>query len=113
MANILNDLTVLIGGLGFEVSTAMYRDKAPAKYVVITPTRDEYWGYADNYPSFETQGADISLFTDANYMADKDKIVNAVMHGRYKVQARQYYGIDNDAGLHHYVVSVEKVYHNV
>lgn len=108
--NILSDLNTLLTGLGFEVSTAVYKDEPPNEYVVITPTQDRFLGHADNKPRFESQGAEISLFTRGSYVDRKDIIIGALMHDHYKIPLRIYQGIDNDAGLHHYVIGVVKAY---
>ena len=108
--NILSDLNALLSGLGFDVATAVYKDEPPDEYVVITPTQDRFLGHADNKPRFESQGAEISLFTRGSYVDRKDIIVGALMRDRYKIPLRLYQGIDNDAGLHHYVIGVVKAY---
>jgi len=110
MSDILSDLNTLLTGLDFKVSTGVFKDNPPDEYCVVTPTQDVFLGHADNKPRFESQGAEISLFTRGSYMERKDVIVDALKRGRYKIPLREYMSVDNDAGLHHYVIGVLKVY---
>jgi len=110
MSDILTDLNALLRGLGFKVSTGVYKDNPPDEYCVVTPTRDVFLGHADNKPRFESQGAEVSLFSRGSYIERKDAIVDALKENRFKVPLREYAGVDNDAGLHHYVIGVTGVY---
>jgi len=110
MNNILGDLNTLLTGLGFNVATAVYKDNPPDEYIVIEPTRDIFLGHADNKPRFESQGAEISLFTRGAFIDRKDIIIGALMWDNYKIPLRDYLGVDNDAGLYHYIIGVAKVY---
>jgi len=110
MDNILSDLNALLTGLGFKVSTGVYKESPPDEYIVITPTNNFFLGYADNKPRFETQGAEISLYTRGQYIDQTNLIVGALLKDGYTIPLRLYEGIDNNAGLHHYTIGVYSLY---
>jgi len=108
--NILSDLNAILTSLGFTVSAAVNKDNPPDEYIVVSPTRDTFLGHADNKPRFEAQGAEISLFARGQFIDRKDLIIGALMKNKYKIPLREYLGVDNDAGLHHYVIGALKAY---
>lgn len=110
MAGLLSELKTLLTALGFSLATAAYEADPPDEYVVISPTRDTFLGYADNAPRFESQSAQINLYKRGNYLGRKNELTGALMRNLYKIQVRRYEGFDPNTGLHCYVISVLKVY---
>ena len=108
--SILRELNTLIGTLGIPVETGVFKDKAPEEYVVIIPMSDNFAGFADDMPQYETQEARISLFSKNNYIQRKNQIVKALLDAEITITDRRYIGHEDDTGYHHYVIDVSKEY---
>ena len=110
MSSILHELNDLLTGLGVLVETGIFKGKAPAEYVVITPMSDTFGLFADDQPQFETQEARISLFSKQNYMQRKNQIVKALLAAEFTITDRLYIGFDEDTEYHQYSIDIEKIF---
>ena len=107
--SILTELNALLTGI-LPVETGVFSGKAPDEYVVVTPMADTYPVHADNRPQFETQEAQLSLFSKSNYLKRKNEIVRALLAADFTITSRLYVGYENDTGYHHYAIDVAKNY---
>ena len=110
--SILQELAGLLKGMGVAVETGVFSDVAPDEYTVITPLADTFELYGDNQPGFETQEAQVSIFSKGNYLELKDRIVRALLDGEFTITDRRYLGHEDDSGFHHYAVDTAKLYPN-
>ena len=110
MNSILLELNDLLTGLGVLLETGIFKGKAPAEYVVITPMSDEFGLFADDKPQFETQEARVSLFSKQNYTQRKNQIVKALLAAEFTIADRLYIGYDEDVEYHCYAIDVEQTY---
>jgi hypothetical protein len=108
--SLLEELNTLLQNLGIPVETGVFSAKAPDEYCVVTPLSDNFGGYADNMPLYETQEARISLFSRGNYIKRKNQIVRALIAAEITVTDRRYNGHENDTNYHHYAVDAAKEY---
>ncbi len=108
--SILADIQNVIGGLGIPIETGVFKDEAPEKYVVVTPMADSFALHADNIPSYDVQEARISLYSQGNYMRDKNAMVRLLLAQDFTVTDRRYIGYETETGYHHYAVDVAKHY---
>ena len=108
--NILEELNTIFDALEIPVETGVFSDKAPDEYAVVMPMGDNFGGYADNAPQYETQEARISLYSKGNYQKRKTQIVQALLDAEITVTDRRYIGHENDTGYHHYAVDAAKEY---
>lgn len=108
MNSILEELIVLVEGLGIPVETGIFSEKAPKEYVVITPLSDMNEVFADNRPHFEIQEARLSLFSKRNYQQTKTALIAALIFGDFVITGRRYVEHEDDTGYHHYSIDVQK-----
>ncbi|MDD4291072.1 MAG: hypothetical protein PHX51_02380 [Clostridia bacterium] len=107
---LLTTLVNLIGGLNIPIETGVFKNKAPDKYVVLTPLSDNYGVFADNRPNTETQEVRISVFVKGNYLKTKNTIARALLDADITVTDKRYIGYENDTEYHHYAIDVAKNY---
>ena len=108
--SVLRELNTILDALGVPVETGVFKGKAPDEYVVITPMTDNFEGYADNRPRYETQEARLSLFSKSNYQRRKNQIVRALLDADITVTDRRYIGHEDDTDYHHFAIDVAKEY---
>ena len=108
--SILQEINAILNALDVPVETGVFSSKAPDEYAVITPMADNFGGFADNAPQYETQEARISLYSKSNYVKRKNQIVKALLTEEITVTDRRYIGYENDTGYHHYAVDAAKEY---
>ncbi|MBR4767157.1 MAG: hypothetical protein IK085_10400 [Clostridia bacterium] len=108
--SILSELNTLFDTLDIPVETTVFSNKPPEEYVVLTPLTDTFDFYADNGPEYDVCEVRITLFSQKNYMATKNRIVSALLSGEFTVTLRQYAGRDDDTGYHNYTIDVQKHY---
>ena len=106
----LEELNTLLAGLGVSVETGVFSEKAPDEYIVITPMADTFELHADNRPQFETQEAQLSLFSKGNYIKRKNAVVRALLVADFTITSRLYVGHEDETGYHHYAIDVAKNY---
>ena len=108
--NILEDIHAVLEPLGIAVETGIFKGTAPTKYIVVVPLADTFALHADNAPGADVQEARLSLYSQSNYIKDKNAIVRAFLATDFTVTGRQYIGYETETGYHHYVVDVAKYY---
>ena len=106
----LEELNILLTGLGLSVETGIFSEKAPDEYIVITPLADTFELHADNRPQYETQEARLSLFSKGNYIQRKNAVVRTLLAEDFTITSRLYVGHEDDTGYHHYAIDVAKNY---
>ena len=52
----------------------------------------------------------MSLYSQGNYMKDKNAIVKALLAHDFTITDRRYIGYETETGYHHYNVDVAKFY---
>lgn len=52
----------------------------------------------------------LSIFSQKNYLALKNKIVKALLKSDFIITGRLYIGHEDDMKYHHYVIDVSKIY---
>ena len=70
--SLLSELNTIAGGCGIPVETGVFSDAAPDTYLVLTPLSDTFDLHADNAPGYDVQEARLSLYSQGNYMKDKN-----------------------------------------
>ena len=108
--SLLTDLQSALSGLDIPMETGVFTEKAPAKYIVVTPMADTFDLHADNAPGYDVQEARLSLYVQGNYMKEKNAIVKAVLDADLTITDRRYIGYETETGYHHYAVDVAKFY---
>ncbi|MGF7143214.1 hypothetical protein HNQ56_001637 [Anaerotaenia torta] len=108
--SLLEELNILLEPLGTPVETSVFTAAAPETYIVITPISDIFEMYADNQPYFETQEAQLSLFSKGSYTALKNRLVKALLGADFTITDRRYIGFEESAGYHHYAIDVARNY---
>lgn len=108
--SILKELNRVLATLGIPSETGVFSGKPPDEYVVITPLSDTFDFYADDLPQAETQEARLSLFCKANYLATKNRLVNALLQTGFGITDRRYIGHEDDTGYHQYAIDVAMNY---
>ena len=108
--SLLTDLQSALSGLDIPMETGVFTEKAPAKYIVVTPMADTFELHADNTPGYDVQEARLSLYVQGNYMKEKNAIVKAVLDADLTITDRRYIGYETETGYHHYAVDVAKFY---
>ena len=106
----LEELNILLTGLGLSVETGIFSEKAPDEYIVITPLADTFELHANNRPQYETQEARLSLFSKSNYIQRKNAVVRTLLAEDFTITSRLYVGHEDDTGYHHYAIDVAKNY---
>ena len=108
--NILSNIHATLGQLGIPLETGVFTEAAPDQYIVIVPLSDSFALNADDFPGYDIQEARISLYSKRNYIADKNRIIRALLASDFTITGRQYIGYETTTGYHHYVVDVSKHY---
>jgi len=108
--NILAEANAVLGELGIPLETGVFSSIAPDKYIVIVPLSDNFALHSDNFPSYDVQEARVSFYSKSNYVADKNRIIRALLAMDFTITGRQYIGYETETGYHHYVVDVAKHY---
>ena len=105
---LLTTLTDLMAGINLAVETGAFKNKAPDRYVVLTPLSDNYEMFADNRPNAETQEVRISLFEKGNYLKTKNTIARVLLDSDVTITDKRYIGYENETEYHHYTIDVAK-----
>lgn len=108
--SLLSELKNDLSALGIPVETVAMTDKAPERYIVLTPLADTFDLHADNLPGVEIQEVRVSIFTNGSYTAAKKQLVRILLNGDYTITDRRYNGYETDTGYHLYTVDVAKFY---
>ena len=108
--SLLSELKNDLSALGIPVETGAMTDKAPERYIVLTPLADTFDLHADNLPGVEIQEVRVSIFTKGSYTAAKKQLVRILLNGDYTITDRRYNGYETDTGYHLYTVDVSKFY---
>jgi len=108
--SLLSDLNTLLETLGIPVETGIFSNPAPDTYVVITPLADTFEVHADNLPQCEVQEARLSLFSQNNYLQQKNQIVRALLDAGITITDRRYIGHEDDTGYFHYAIDAAQNY---
>lgn len=108
--SILSELNIIFENLGIPVETGVFKNAAPAEYVVLSPLADVFEEFADNRPQYETQEVRISLYSQGNYQKRKNQIVEAVLNAGITITERLYVEHEDDTGYHHYAIDVAQLY---
>lgn len=108
--SILADIHAAVKELGLPVETGVFSDTPPGKYMVVVPLADTFDLHADNAPGYDVQEARISLFSNGNYILEKNKLVKTLLSADFTITDRRYISYETDTGYHHYVVDVAKHY---
>lgn len=109
--NILADIKQTLTPLGIPLETGVFTNTAPDTYIVVVPMSDSFALNADDAPSYDVQGARVSLYSKSNYLRDKNRIIRSLLGADFTITGRQYIGFETDTAYHHYVVDVEKHYY--
>ena len=107
---ILEELNTALSGLGIPIETGVFSDKAPDKYIVLTPLSDTFDLHADNLPGVDIQEVRISLFVKGNYTVLKNRLVRLLLQNGFTITGRMYNGHESDTGYHHYTVDAAQYY---
>ncbi len=108
--SLLSELKTVIEAVGLPVETGVFSDEPPEEYVVVTPLADTYELHADNLPEYETQEAQLSLFSRGNYLKRKKQLSKALLAANFTITDRRYIGHEDDTGYHHYAIDVAKLF---
>lgn len=108
--SILADVQAVLSDLGIPCETGVFKDDAPERYVVVVPLADTFELHADNAPGYDVQEVRLSLYTQGNYMTDKNRLVRRLLADDYTITDRRYIGYETETGYHHYAVDVAKHY---
>ena len=108
--SVLADIQLAITPLGIPIETGVFKDEAPECYIVVVPIADTFDLHADNAPGYDVQEARLSLYSQGNYMKDKNAIVKALLAHDFTITDRRYIGYETETGYHHYNVDVAKHY---
>ena len=108
--SILEEIHAVIDRLGIAVETGVFKGNAPTKYIVAVPLADAFALHADNAPGVDVQEIRLSLYSQSNYMKDKNSLVRALLAADFTITGRQYIGYETETGYHHFVVDVAKHY---
>lgn len=106
----LYELTGLLKTLKIPVETGKFSEKAPERYVVLTPLHDGLLLYADNQPELDVEEVRISLFSKGNYLNDKQLLTKALLDLDFVITDRRLLGLEENTGFYHYVLDVAKEY---
>lgn len=108
--SLLSDIQNILSALDIPVETGVFSDKAPSRYIVVVPLSDSFDLHSDNAPGADVQEVRLSLFTQGNYMKDKNAIVKLLLAQDFTITDRRYVGYETDTGYHHYAVDVAHYY---
>lgn len=108
--SLLSELKDIMTGLNIPVETGVFTDKAPDRYIVLTPLSDRYEVFADNAPLEDVQEIRISLFDKGNFLDAKRQIEEALMSAEITITARRYVSHEDSSGYHNYAIDVANYY---
>lgn len=108
--NILSDLNTVLSSLDIPIETGIFTDKAPERYIVIVPMAESFDLHADNAPGVDVQEARLSLYSQGNYIMDKNTLVKTLLGADFTITDRRYIGYETETGCHYYAVDVAKYY---
>ena len=106
----LTELSTLLKSLGLPVETGRYSEKAPDRYVVLTPLSDDLTFFADGMPLIEIEEVRLSFFSKGNYLTDKARLTDRLLSEGFVISDRRLLGLDDETGFYHYVLDVAKEY---
>ena len=92
------------------VETGVFSGIAPNEYIVITPMVEYAAVTADNRPVIDVHEARIMLYTKNNYIAQKNRIIKALLDNNFVVIDRRYVGYYEDTKYHSFAVDAAKEY---
>ena len=107
---ILEELHGILKRLRISAETAVFSNKPPAEYAVLTPLTDTYEVFADDRPECEVCEVRITLYTKGNYLMTKFHVEEKLLRHGFTVTLRRYSGYDTDTGYHSYTIDVQKQY---
>ena len=107
--NILQELKGIIEPMNIPIETGIFSKEAPSEYIVLVPLNDSYPLNADNLPQTDVQEVRITVYTKANYIKLKNKILSKLLNDFY-ISERRYNGFDADTGYYQYTIDVAKNY---
>ena len=108
--NILSDLYIALSALDIPIETGVFKDEAPERYIVIVPMVESFDLHADNAPGVDVQEVRLSLYSQGNYIKDKNSIVKTLLGADFIITDRRYIGYETETGYYHYAVDVAKYY---
>lgn len=108
--DILTDIYGALSALGIPAETGVFAGVAPDVYLVTVPLSDRFGLHADNLPGVTVQEARITLFSKGSYLADRDRVTDALLDAGFIITDRRYIGFETDTGYHHYAVDAAKYY---
>ena len=108
--NILSQLNSILSGLDIPIETGVFKDEAPERYIVIVPMVESFGLHADNAPGVDVQEARLSLYSQGNYIKDKNALVKMLLGADFTITDRRYIGYETETGYHHYAVDAAKHY---
>ena len=107
---ILEELYNILTGLGLDVETGVFNDRAPDEYIVITPMLDTFPLFGDNMPILESSEVRISLYSQKNYINRKKLIVETLLNMGFTITGQTHLGREEDTGYFHASIDVSKSY---
>lgn len=108
--NILTNLYTALSALDIPIETGVFKDEAPERYIVIVPMVESFDLHADNAPGVDVQEVRLSLYSQGNYIKDKNALVKTLLGADFTITDRRYLGYETEIGYHHYAVDVAKHY---
>ena len=108
--NILSDLYTALSALDIPIETGVFKDEAPERYIVIVPMVESFDLHADNAPGVDVQEVRLSLYSQGNYIKDKNALVKVLLANDFTITDRRYIGYETDTGYYHYAVDVAQYY---
>mgnify|MGYP003550916070 CR=1 FL=1 len=64
--SMLSDIKEILLPLNISMETGVFTDKAPDRYIVVTPIEDFYDVFGDNKPLIDVHEVRISIYTKGN-----------------------------------------------
>ena len=108
--SILADIQTVVTPLDIPIETGVFKDEAPERYIVVTPIADTFDLHADNAHGVDVQEARLSLYSQGNYIKEKNRLVKALLADDFTITDRRYIGYESETGYHHFAVDVAKHY---
>ena len=108
--SLLADLKSIADQIGLPVETGVFTGVAPTEYLVLTPLTDTFDIHADNDPGVDVQEVRLSLYSQGNYIKDKNAFGKMLLGADFTITDRRYIGYETETGYHHYAVDVAKHY---
>lgn len=108
--SILADIQTVVTPLDIPIETGVFKDEAPERYIVVTPIADTFGLHVDNAPGVDVQEARLSLYSQGNYIKEKNRLVKALLADDFTITDRRYIGYESETGYHHFAVDVAKHY---